>query len=131
PPAAARLLAGPVPSAAAEFRDIELASMAVVALALPPDTRLPESSGVLIASGERHDDGTLFTAKAFTFSSRKWSHHAHDGAPVLVRGSVGRFGQAEMLRVRDDELVRRVRADLAELTGVTAAPVGSPVTRWG
>ncbi len=131
PPAAARLLTGPAPSAAEEFRGMRMASTAVVALALPPDTPLPEAAGVLIAEGESHDDGTPFTAKAFTFSARKWEHHAADAAPVLLRGSVGRLGQADALRVTDDELVRRVRADLAELTGVPAAPVESVVTRWG
>jgi oxygen-dependent protoporphyrinogen oxidase len=33
--------------------------------------------------------------------------------------------------VPDDELVARVRADLATLTGITAAPVAVHVQRWG
>jgi oxygen-dependent protoporphyrinogen oxidase len=85
---------------------------------------------VLIGSGEQHADGTPFTAKAFTFSSRKWAHLA-GGGHLLVRGSVGRFGDAEILQRDDADLVAAVRADLAELTGVTAPPVDSVVTRWG
>nr|WP_244231210.1 protoporphyrinogen oxidase [Saccharomonospora piscinae] len=131
PPAASRLLAPLAPEAAAAYAEVELASMAVVALALPPGTELPPSSGVLIGEGERRRDSSHFTAKAFTFSARKWEHHARAGEPVLMRGSVGRFGQADVLRVSDDELVERVRSDLAELTGVTASPVDSVVTRWG
>ncbi|WP_245900393.1 protoporphyrinogen oxidase [Prauserella shujinwangii] len=130
-PAAARLLGGVAPGAAAALAEMELASMAVVALALPPGTALPDASGVLIAAGERHRDGTPFTAKAFTFSARKWAHVAPDGAPPLIRGSVGRFGETAPLRATDDELVRLVRADLAELTGVSAEPVATLVTRWG
>ncbi|MFD2418964.1 protoporphyrinogen oxidase [Amycolatopsis pigmentata] len=128
-PAARRLLDGVVPEASEALSRIELASMAVVALALPPGTELPDASGVLISAGERHRDGTPFAAKAFTFSSRKWAHFA--GGPVFVRGSVGRFREPGALRADDTELVRLVRADLAELTGITAAPVDVVVTRWG
>ncbi|MPY97240.1 MAG: protoporphyrinogen oxidase [Actinophytocola sp.] len=129
-PAARKLLASAgADRAAADLADVELASMAVVALALPSGTALPEASGVLVGVGETWDNGTPFTAKAFTFSSRKWSHLA-DG-PVLVRGSAGRFGEPDALRATDDELVRRVRADLAELAGVTAEPVAATVQRWG
>lgn len=128
-PAARRLTEGVAPRASAALAGIELASMAVVALALPPGTELPDASGVLIAAGERRADGTPFTAKAFTFSSRKWAHLGQDG--VLVRGSAGRFGETEALRADDEELVRRVRADLAELTGISATPVDTLVTRWG
>lgn len=130
-PAASKLLSPVVPAAAEALTGIEVASMAVVALALPAGTQLPESSGVLIGAGEQHGNGTPFTAKAFTFSPRKWPHQASTGAPVLLRASVGRFGDNTSLRYTDEELVRRVRADLAELTGVTAEPVDSRVMRWG
>jgi oxygen-dependent protoporphyrinogen oxidase len=128
-PAARRLLENTAPEASKAFGEIELASMAVVALALPPGTELPDSSGVLIGAGERRADGKPFASKAFTFSARKWAHYA-DG-PLLVRGSVGRFGEPGALHFDDDELVRVVRDDLAELTGVTAEPVETLVTRWG
>ncbi|MGW9306521.1 protoporphyrinogen oxidase [Saccharomonospora azurea] len=131
PPAASRLLATVAPDAAAAYAEMELASMAVVALALPPGTELPPSSGVLIGERERRSDGRPFTAKAFTFSARKWAHHGEPGQPVFVRGSVGRFGDTGTLQVSDDELLARVRSDLAELTGVTADPVDSYVQRWG
>lgn len=129
-PAARKLLVSAgAERAATDLADVELASMAVVALALPEGTTLPEASGILIGAGETWDDGTPFTAKAFTFSSRKWAHLS--GGPVLVRGSAGRFGESDTLRATDDELIRRVRADLAELTGVTAEPIAATVQRWG
>lgn len=129
-PSARKLLADIAPAASAAYGRIELASMAVVALALPVAAGVPDSSGVLLASGERHADGTPFLAKGFTFSSRKWAHLAGPDH-VLVRGSVGRFGETEVLRRDDAELVAAVRADLAELTGVTSAPLDTVVTRWG
>ncbi|MFE2751887.1 protoporphyrinogen oxidase [Actinosynnema sp. NPDC059335] len=128
-PAARRLLADVAPAASRRYAEVELASMAVVALALPPGTALPERSGVLLAEGERDADGVPFTAKAFTFSSRKWAHLA--GGPVLVRGSVGRHGETHLLQRDDDELVAAVRDDLRRLTGVTAEPIDTAVTRWG
>ncbi|GAA3848524.1 protoporphyrinogen oxidase [Saccharothrix violaceirubra] len=128
-PAARKLLADIAPKASVRLGEVELASMAVVALALPPGTELPERSGVLLAEGERYADGTPFSAKAFTFSSRKWAHLA--GGPALVRGSVGRHGDVRVLQRDDEDLVAAVRADLAELTGITAAPIDVLVTRWG
>ncbi|MDR7303182.1 protoporphyrinogen oxidase [Haloactinomyces albus] len=130
-PSARRLLSDAAPGAAEHFATVELASMAVVGMALPPETRLPEDSGVLVARGERHADGTPFTAKAFTFSSRKWPHLRGANGEVLVRASVGRFGQVAELRMDDGELLRNVHADLAELTGIRAEPVDSVVARWG
>jgi oxygen-dependent protoporphyrinogen oxidase len=129
-PAARRLLDGVVPDASRAYGEVEVASMAVVGLALPPGTELPDSSGVLIGTGERHADGTPFAAKAFTFSARKWGHLGAAG-PVLVRGSVGRHREPGALQVDDASLVRLVRADLAGLTGITTEPVDTVVTRWG
>ncbi|MQA15114.1 MAG: protoporphyrinogen oxidase [Pseudonocardiaceae bacterium] len=125
-PALRRLLAGPVPAAAAAAETVEVASSVVVGLALPADTAgmLPDASGLLIGSGEPH------TAKAFTFSSRKWAHARGPGVR-LVRGSVGRHGEVTALQRDDAGLVDAVRRDLAELTGVTADPVDTVVARWG
>jgi len=123
-PALRRLLADPVPRAAAAAARVEVASSVVVGLALPACAAVPESSGVLIASGEP------YTAKAFTFSSRKWEHLRGPGV-LLVRGSLGRHGEVAALQRDDAELVAAVRADLAALTGVGAEPVATVVSRWG
>ncbi|MGH4010002.1 MAG: FAD-dependent oxidoreductase, partial [Pseudonocardiaceae bacterium] len=105
---------------------IEVASSAVVGLALPlaAAQALPEASGVLVASGEQ------LSVKAFTFSGRKWAH-ASSHEVLLIRGSLGRHGEARVLQRDDAELVDAVRADLAALTGITAAPVDTVVARWG
>lgn len=130
-PSARRLLSAVVPMAAESYAAVELASMVVIGLALPSRTVLPDASGTLIARGETHVDGTPFTAKAFTFSSRKWPHLRGADGEVLVRASIGRADEAEQLRHGDDEMVRRVRSDLAALTGIEAEPVDSAVVRWG
>jgi len=129
PPAARRLLSDVAPGASKALGEVELASMAVVSFALPPGTELPEISGVLIGAGEHRPSGKPFASKAFTFSARKWAHYGE--GPLLVRGSVGRFGEPGALQADDDELVRVVREDLAELTGIAVEPLDTLVTRWG
>ncbi len=125
-PALRRLLGGVTSAGSAAAGAVEVASSVVVGLALPAEAAdtLPASSGVLIGSAESH------TAKAFTFSSRKWAHARGDGV-LLVRGSLGRHGEVSALQRDDSELVAAVRDDLARLTGVTAAPVDTVVARWG
>jgi oxygen-dependent protoporphyrinogen oxidase len=125
-PALRRLLADPLPAASAAAHRVEVASCAVIGLALPQAAAqgLPASSGVLVAASEP------LTIKAFTFSGRKWAH-ARSADVVLVRASVGRHGEARVLQRDDAELVDAARADLAALTGITAAPVATVVARWG
>lgn len=123
-PAAAKLLATVAPVAARAAGEIELASSVVVALAYPGTVSLPPTSGALIAAGEP------LAVKGVTHSSTKWAHLGADGL-VRLRASIGRFGEAAILQVDDAELVARVRADLATLTGVTADPVAVHVQRWG
>jgi oxygen-dependent protoporphyrinogen oxidase len=128
-PAARRLLAGCSPEAADAYGRVELASMAVVTVAFPPGTELPESSGLLIEEGQRRSDGSAVLSKAMTFTSRKWPHIGAAG--VIMRASVGRFGQAEQLRMTDDALIEGVLADVADLAGVTVEPIDVHVQRWG
>jgi len=133
PPAARRLLATAAPAAAAAYAGIEVASMAVVALAFAPSVRLPHTSGVLVGAAERDDAGRPYTIKAATHSSAKWTHL--DGSATVVRASVGRHGDTSPLRaidgLDDAELIAAVRADLADLSGLAAAPIDAVVTRWG
>ncbi|MBV9315597.1 MAG: protoporphyrinogen oxidase [Pseudonocardia sp.] len=131
-PALRRLLAGVAPAVSRVAGDVELASSVVVALAYRAEdvVTLPVSSGVLIAADEP------LASKAVTYCSRKWPHlsaAATDGL-VRLRASLGRAGgdpDTAALRVCDDELATRVRADLAALAGVTAGPVAAHVQRWG
>jgi oxygen-dependent protoporphyrinogen oxidase len=76
-PRLARLAEGVAPQTAAAARRIPVASSALVALALPGGTPVPQQSGVLVAGGER------LRAKAITLSTLKW----------------GRGGKVELVRV--------------------------------
>lgn len=115
------LLADLAPRSAAAARRIPVASAAVVALALPGGTPLPEQSGVLVAGR-----GRLHT-KAVTLSSRKWGRR---GSSELVRLSYGRFGDDLARSAGDDELLTWAGQDLATLFGISVEPVDARVARW-
>ncbi|MEU6822476.1 protoporphyrinogen oxidase [Streptomyces atriruber] len=125
-PAAAELLAAESPAAAAELRTVEYASMALMTLVYRRgETDLPEGSGFLVPPVDGH------TIKASTFASRKWGWIDRQDQDLLVlRTSVGRYGETEILERDDAELVDLSRHDLREATGLTAAPVATRVTRW-
>ncbi len=105
--------------------------MAVVTLAVRCRTPLP-GSGFLVAAGE------LPTIKAATFSASKWPWLAESQPEgiVLLRASVGRFGDEHLLQRDDAELVRLAVADLDRVLVDAGADalgpiVDSAVTRWG
>jgi oxygen-dependent protoporphyrinogen oxidase len=109
------------PRPASAARRIAVASTALVALALPGGTPLPEQSGVLVATGER------LRAKAITLSSRKWGRR---GNVELVRLSYGRFGDDLPRSAGDEDLLSWASQDLATVFGVTVEPVDCHVHRW-
>jgi oxygen-dependent protoporphyrinogen oxidase len=124
-PAVARLLRPVAPAAADAAAGIELASSVVVALAFrEEDVPAPTTSGALVAAGEP------LSVKGVTHSSTKWAHLGGDGL-VRLRASLGRFGESAALQSDDATLVAQVRADLAVLDGIGAAPVAVHVQRWG
>ncbi|WP_324786673.1 protoporphyrinogen oxidase [Streptomyces sp. H51] len=124
--AAADLLAAESPAAAAELRTVEYASMALVTLAYRrADVSLPAGSGFLVPPVDGH------TVKASTFASQKWGWLA-EAAPdvVVVRTSVGRHHETEILQHDDAHLVDVSRRDLQAATGLDATPLQARVTRW-
>ncbi|WP_118082404.1 protoporphyrinogen oxidase [Streptomyces sp. CC0208] len=125
-PAAAGLLRAEAPEAATELDTVEYASMALVTLAYRrSDTDLPAGSGFLVPPV----DGR--TIKASTFASQKWGWIAEENPELVVlRTSVGRFGETEILERDDTALVDVSRHDLREATGLDAAPLETRVTRW-
>ncbi|KUO03423.1 protoporphyrinogen oxidase [Streptomyces caeruleatus] len=125
-PAAAALLRAEAPEAATELDGIEYASMALVTLAYRrADTGLPAGSGFLVPPV----DGR--TIKASTFASQKWGWIADEDPDVIVlRTSVGRYGETEILGRDDAGLVDVSRHDLRAATGLDANPLETRVTRW-
>jgi len=66
---------------------------------------------------------------ACTYLSQKWPHLATEGE-VLLRASVGRFGDHRSDSWSDAELVERAWAELGLLIGLTDDPLESMVARW-
>lgn len=132
PSSSARLLRGIVPVAADVLADIEMASMAIVTLALPAD-QAPSfaGSGILVPPLEG------LSVKASTFSGNKWDWVRHrgegrDDRTVFVRASIGRHREESDLQRSNDELVNIVRADLEALVGQSVpVPLDAHVQRWG
>jgi oxygen-dependent protoporphyrinogen oxidase len=118
--AAERLLSSPV------IGRLSYASVALIAMALPPGTELPNLSGFLVPPTE----GTL--VKAATFVTRKWPHLGRADGPVIVRLSVGRAGEEERLQRDDGFLAAQAHRELSELLAARLpAPDASWVQRWG
>jgi oxygen-dependent protoporphyrinogen oxidase len=105
---------------------LDYASVALVAVALPSGTALPQLSGFLVPAAE----GTL--VKAATFFTRKWAHLDDGRGPVIVRASIGRYGEEHRLQHDDGTLVDTALADLGKLLGTPLPlPLGAWVQRWG
>lgn len=125
---AARLLTSMAPEAAAAIGELDYASIGLVTFVLPAGalagTGLAGRSGALIPSGAGH------LIKAITVFSTKWAAQP-DGA-VLLRASVGRYGDAAALGLDDESLTALVRDDLGKILGAPlATPLAGMVTRWG
>jgi len=125
--ATARLLKDVAPGAALDLARLEYASMAIVTLAFPARhfPALP-GSGFLVPPVDGH------TIKAATFSAAKWDWVREAGGDlVLMRCSIGRHREEQVLQVDDDELVRVALADLSAAVGLSMRPVDAHVQRWG
>jgi protoporphyrinogen/coproporphyrinogen III oxidase len=116
-----RLIDGIAPRTAAAARRIQVASSALVVLALPGGTPLPERSGVLVAGGEP------LHSKAMTLTSRKWGRR---GNVELVRVSFGRFGDTLAHDAGDEELLAWAARDLSTVFGINQGAVDCHVQRW-
>lgn len=138
---AAKLLRKANPQAAAALDTVDYASVGLVTMLYSPDDVPPANgSGFLVPPVEG------FAIKAATYSSRKWAWVARAGARgsrtaarnssgsrqsfVVIRASLGRFGEPEALAYDDGELVRLAARDLQRLAAVVPRPIASKVTRW-
>jgi oxygen-dependent protoporphyrinogen oxidase len=124
---AARLLSDVAPDAALELARIEYASMAIVTMAFPGHDLPPvPGSGFLVPPV----DGHVIKAATFSFAKWDWVREAGDGLLVL-RCSIGRHREEQVLQRPDEELVELAVADLASAIGLSVRPVDSHVQRWG
>ncbi|MCU0301857.1 MAG: protoporphyrinogen oxidase [Candidatus Nanopelagicales bacterium] len=127
---AARLIADVAPAAAMELSEIETASVALITLAFRSvDLQAPlAGSGLLVPPVE----GRM--VKAVTYLDQKWGwlgEAAQREGVRLLRLSLGRHGEPEVLQRSDEELVALARLDLALLLGIRGIPVDTRVSRWG
>jgi len=125
---AARLLAPFAATPADAVDALDYASIALVTLVLPAQaldgTSLEDRSGALIPAASGH------AIKAITVFSTKWADQP-DGA-VVLRASLGRYGEEHVLQIPDGALMDLAQADLAKVLGrPLPAPLSATVKRWG
>jgi oxygen-dependent protoporphyrinogen oxidase len=102
--------------------------MAVVTLAYHSTAfpRLPKGSGYLVPAVEGH------SVKAVTFSSVKWPWlRDRDPHLIIIRASIGRFGEEQVLQRPDSALKALAMTELAGTCHAGELPVDTRVTRWG
>ena len=111
-------------NAAAELKAISYASTATVSLAFrrADFPQAPNSFGFVVPAIERRK------IMACTFSSLKYPGRAPDDC-ILLRAFVGGSLQAELFDQNDADMERTVRAELAGLLGVRAAPIFTRIWR--
>ena len=128
---AAVLLAPHAPMAAGILSTIEYASVAVVTLTVAegsiraPAARAPD----FWSPAPPTIDGRAALITGCTYLDRKWPHLARPD-DVLVRASVGRFGDERHLGLDDDQLCASAFGELAQLLDIRGSPLDAVVTRW-
>ena len=124
---AARLLEPLAPELAARLNAIRYVSTANVSLAYRYADVLPQHNlngfGFMIPKSEGRN------ILACTWSSTKFNYRVpEDGA--LMRVFVGGAGKEHLVDLPDAELVALIRAEIADIMGVTAEPISYELFRW-
>ncbi len=120
----AELLRPLTPIAGGLLDMIPYASTATVAMAFPRTlTSAIEGFGFIVPRTEQRH---LIAA---TWTSLKWPYRA-PADQLLVRCYVGGVGREEILRLDDEQLTAKVRAELSSLCGIRAEPSYTEVNRW-
>jgi len=123
--AAARLLAPLDARLGEQLREIAYGDVTIVTLRLADDAvgRPLDATGFLVPA----EAGWLVTAS--TWLSSKWPQLRRPGA-VLLRASMGRYGDDRAAQLSDDEVVARAVSELRGVLALRGAPTASQVTRW-
>ncbi|MFD7263876.1 protoporphyrinogen oxidase [Streptomyces sp. NPDC059874] len=125
--AAAELLRPHSPLAEAELSAIPHASTAVITMAFSRARAhfLPEGNGFLVPPVDGH------TLKAASFLSNKWPWLAAAAPDTFVlRASIGRIGEDDLLARPDRHLIRAAITELHHAVGPMGEPLAARVTRW-
>jgi protoporphyrinogen/coproporphyrinogen III oxidase len=134
PAGAAGSLLGPHDSNLAGLEHtIDYGSVTVITMAFRGELTLPSGTGFLVPrrtpSPLDGHEGEELLLTAGTFLDVKWPHLARPGR-VLLRVSVGRFGDRRAEQMDDRELTGRVANELGAVLGSDERPTDSLVTRW-
>lgn len=121
----ATLLDELAPVAAGELRGIPYVSSATVSLAF----READIAGNIHGRGFVIPRAENRFITAITWSSKKFAGRTPEGM-ALLRGFAGRAGREEDAALPEDQLVERVRSDLAKITGIRAEPLFAKIFRW-
>jgi oxygen-dependent protoporphyrinogen oxidase len=110
---------------AAKLATVEYSDVTLVTMQLPAAgvARALEGTGFLVPKGT----GCLITA--CTWLTSKWPELQRPG-DVLLRASVGRYGDDRASAMSDDEIVAGVLQELGPMVGLRARPTEVVVTRW-
>ncbi len=138
-PEAARLIGPHSQDAATLLNGIDYASVSIVTISYLNDA-FGDRLGELRGTGGLIPRHSLFHLKdkaehyealttAFTYLSAKWPNLAREGE-VLIRASVGRWGDDRPLKMSDSEIVSTVVSELATVLAIEGAPREATVTRW-
>ena len=131
-PVAAGLLEPHDAEVAGLLRGIDYASVALITFRLPADavTQPLHGTGFLVPRrSHKPDDPAGWAVTACTYLSQKWPHLAQPGE-VLVRASMGRFGDQRFEDWDDDEVVARAWSELGQMIGLTGTPLEWRVARF-
>lgn len=123
--AASKLVDGADPDMADVLATIPHSSSATVSLAFKKD----ELGHTLDAFGFVVPQIEGRKIMASTFSSTKWDHRTVEGQ-VLLRAFVGGPHSQHLLDQSDEDMVRMVRDELADILGIKAEPTLFRVYRW-
>jgi len=131
-PVAARLLQPHDDEAAGLLGSISYASVTLVTFRVPIEALASPlaGTGFLVPRRSAPPDGhDAWAVTAATYLSEKWPHLAAEGE-ILLRASVGRYGDDRAASWSDAEVVDRVWTELGLLMGLNKEPLEARVTRW-
>jgi oxygen-dependent protoporphyrinogen oxidase len=131
-PVAAELLKPHDDEAAGLLGSISYASVTLVTLRVPVEALASPLAGTGFLVPRRSpppSGGDPWAVTAVTYLSEKWPHLATEGE-VLLRASLGRYGDNRAEEWSDDEVVARAWSELGVLMGLGGEPLEARVTRW-
>jgi len=131
-PVAASLLEPHDDEAAGLLGKISYASVTLVTFRVSLDALASPLAGTGFLVPRRSpppSGGDAWAVTAVTYLSEKWPHLRTEGE-VLLRASLGRYGDNRADEWSDEEVVGRAWTEIGKLMGLDCEPLEARVTRW-